>query len=343
MKNLYLITGGSGHLGFTITMQLLNKSAKIVVFDIQNNPKLQEQKLKNQDSIDLIQGDITNKDDLEKLFEKIHTIRQDMDKKSKVFVIHCASIVSIQSKPSRKIHQVNINGTKNIIDFCIKHKIDRFLYVSSVHAIPEKKKEVIEEVSSFDFSLVTGQYAKTKAIATQAVLDSTKEGLNAVVVHPSGIIGPYDFAKGHTTRLFVDYINGKLTAAIKGGYDFVDVRDVANGALLALEKGRTGECYILSNKYITIEELLNRIAVCAKRSPIRTYLPLWFIKPLAPVAEFYYNIRHVKPLFTPYSISILAKGSTFSHSKATNELGYQTRPLEKTIEDTVKWISQNKS
>ena len=94
-----------------------------------------------------------------------------------------------------------------------------------------------------------GPYAKTKAEATQAVLEAVKQGLNAVVVHPSGIIGPYDNGNNHIVKLAKDYISGKLLAGVIGGYDFVDVRDVAKGCIAAVDKGEVGECYILSNRF----------------------------------------------------------------------------------------------
>ena len=211
-----------------------------------------------------------------------------------------------------------------------------------MHAIREKPKgTTITEPSTYYPSQVKGQYARTKAKATLTVMNSVKKGLKAVVVHPSGIIGPNDFGIGHTTRLFVDYTKGKLTAAVKGCYDFVDVRDVSNGILLALEKGRIGEAYILSNRVVTIKELLDTLALLSGKKPIHTFLPLWFIKPLAPIAELYYRARHVKPLFTPYSLRVLDSNPFFSHEKATRELGYRPRPLQSTISDTLQWIEEN--
>ena len=136
-----------------------------------------------------------------------------------------------------------------IITLCKQYSVKRLLYTSSVHAIPEKNAYyVLREVSHFDQKDVKGGYAKTKAMATQCVLDASKEGLHAFVVHPSGSLGPYGDTSNHLVQMVVDYIHGKLPAYVKGGYDFVDVRDIAIGCLLALEKGKSGSCYILSNR-----------------------------------------------------------------------------------------------
>lgn len=329
MMTLYLVTGGFGHLGYTVATQLLEQEKNVLLFDVAEKPYL-----KNMERLKIAKGDIRNKDDLEKLFA--------MTKGKRTFVIHCAGLVSIKTKEDRLVDEVNVTGTANIVEFCMKYNVEKLIYVGSVHAIREKPKgTTITEPSTYYPSQVKGQYARTKAKATLTVMNSVKKGLKAVVVHPSGIIGPNDFGIGHTTRLFVDYTKGKLTAAVKGCYDFVDVRDVSNGILLALEKGRIGEAYILSNRVVTIKELLDTLALLSGKKPIHTFLPLWFIKPLAPIAELYYRARHVKPLFTPYSLRVLDSNPFFSHEKATRELGYRARPLQSTISDTLQWIEEN--
>ncbi|MGJ4849652.1 NAD-dependent epimerase/dehydratase family protein [Bacillota bacterium Meth-B3] len=330
MNDVFLITGGYGHLGSNLVQLLLSEKKKVRIFDRAGRACISAP----EGLLETVTGDIRNKQDLECLFDGL----QGCD----VFVIHCAGIVSIASKEDKIVRDVNVNGTKNIVDLCLKHRVERLVYVSSVHALPEKRKgETITEVSSFDPDNVVGLYAKTKAEASQMVLDSCECGLDAVIVHPSGIIGPGDYAVGHTTRLLVDYLNGKLTGGIAGGYDFVDVRDVCQGILKCVEHGRCKEAYILSSRYIAIKEILDQLSNISGRKPMKNYLPLWFIKPMAPLAELYYKIRKVKPLFTSYSLYTLKSNADFSHEKATRELGYQPRELSVTLRDTYDWLKQN--
>ena len=253
---------------------------------------------------------------------------------SEVYVIHTAGIISIENNVSEKLRQVNVGGTKNIVDLCKEYKVKRLVYVSSVHAIPEgEKSETLTEISHFSPDEVIGGYAKTKAEATQIVLDAAKEGLNAVVVHPSGILGPYDNSGNHLVQLVKDYIKGKLPACVKGGYDFVDVRDVAAGCLLAAEKGRQGECYILSNRHYEIKDIL-AIAktICGgKRIPV---LPMWMAKMAEPFLRKTAEIRKRRPLYTKYSLHTLTANDKFSHEKATKELGYH--PVSYTHLDVYK-------
>lgn len=183
----------------------------------------------------------------------------------------------IASKFIQDVYDVNVNGTKNIVDLCEQNKIHKLVYVSSVHAIPEEPKgECILEVEDFNPEDVVGQYAKTKSEATAYVLAAGGRGLNVNVVHPSGISGPYDSGRGHLTTLVIDYYKGRLVAGMEGGYDFVDVRDVANGIIACCHMGSPRECYILSNRYFTIKEILDILHEVTSKRKIRIILPYWF-------------------------------------------------------------------
>jgi dihydroflavonol-4-reductase len=253
--------------------------------------------------------------------------------------IHTAGIISIQEEVSSLIKKVNVDGTKNIIAKCLQYGISRLVYVSSVHAIPEKKKgEEISEISDFDSDKVEGAYAKTKAMATKAVLEAGKEGLDVVVVHPSGIIGPYDDGRNHLVQLFQMYMRGKLPAVVTGGYDFVDVRDVADGIISASEKGRSGECYILSNRYFSMKEIGEYMRLALGRKRKLPALPLSFVKGLAYLFDFIGKLVGRRNIFTPYSFATLGTNINFSHYKATTELGYYPRDMKQTVKDTMDYL-----
>ncbi len=254
-------------------------------------------------------------------------------------VIHCAGIISIAGAFDQRVVDVNVGGTKNILDECLERGVARLVYVSSVHAIPEGNgKEQIVEIKDFAPEKVRGLYAKTKSMATALVMQAQKLGLDAVIVHPSGIIGPGDYAGGHMTQLVEDYLNGALSACVAGGYDFVDVRDVADGIVAAALKGRRGEGYILSNRFVSVKELLTTLQEITGLQKIRCQLPRWFVNMVAPLAEGYYKLRKAKPLFTRYSVSTLVSNANISHAKAAAELGYAPRDIRETIRDTVEFL-----
>ena len=248
----------------------------------------------------------------------------------------------IKSKYNPKVMEVNYNGTKNIIDKVLE-KNARLVYVSSVHAITEKpNKEQIEEIYDFDPDKVTGLYAKSKAKTAKMLLNEVKtKGLDASIVHPSGIIGPGDYSNTHLTQLILDIAKGSLKAIVKGGYDFVDVRDVADGVISACKNGKKGECYILSNRYVEVKELVDLISEQEHAKKIKTVLPMWIAKVTAPLSEIYYKLKKEPPLYTSYSLYTLESNSNFSNKKAKKELGYKNRSMKETIKDTVKWLKDN--
>jgi len=333
MPKLYIVTGAYGHLGNTIARMLSVNGSRVraLVF-----PSDKSNALANTKSI-IYFGDILNKKSLEAIFDISDTIYKPED----IIVIHTAGIVSIASYYESKVVAVNVQGTKNIVDQCVESKVGKLVYTSSVHAIPEvESSEIIKEVNQFDPKLVQGLYAKTKAEASQYVLDAKKRGLNVSIVHPSGIIGPNDYGSGHLTQMIMDYLDGRLTASVKGAYDFVDVRDVAKGVILATEIGKSGGCYILSGHQLAVKELLNQLYKTSGRRQITTVLPMWFARVTAPLAEIYYKILRQPPLYTRYSLYTLRSNSNFSSEKAQKELGYRSRPIEETLHDTYLWLKE---
>ena len=181
-------------------------------------------------------------------------------------MLHCAGIVSVASKPDEAIYRVNVQGTQNIIDLCWEFGAGRLIYVSSVHALPEKPApETITETGWFVPDDILGDYGKSKAMASVLVLEAAQNGLNASVVLPSGLIGPGDLSCGNTTRMLLAFCRGRLPLGVKGGYDFVDVRDVAAGVLSCAERGKAGECYILSGHYASIQDIFTLTASPARQ------------------------------------------------------------------------------
>ncbi len=324
MKRLYIITGAKGHLASTIIRYLRHEDCHI------RGLILPTEQGEDDRQLTYYRGDVSRQETLEPLFADTEC--------NEVIVIHTAGIISIADKVTPQLYNVNVGGARNVIAQCIRHHVKRLVYVSSVHAIPESTEQAtISEAESFSGEMVTGAYAATKAEATQAVMDAVKTGLDAVIVHPSGIIGPYDGGNNHIVQLVRMCMSGTLPAGVTGGYDFVDVRDVAKGCLKAAEKGKTGSCYILSNRYFTIKELLEYVRGITGGSR-KICLPIGLARVFAPLFEWTARIRHTRPLYTKYALYTLSSNGHYSHDKATSELGYRPRDMRKTIADTVHFL-----
>lgn len=320
-----IVTGASGHIGNVLVRDLLKQGYDVSVLLLKKEERNVFQNL----NIQFFYGDVRDIDCLIKAFQG-----QDI-------VFHLAGIIAIGNGNKKLMKEVNIQGTKNVLKACQITKVRRLVYTSSVHAIAEKPiGEEISETDTFSKKLVKGSYAKTKAEATKYLLAHKKEGVEIVIVHPSGVIGPYEYHTSHLGQLIMDCINKKIGAYLDGGYNFVDVRDVVQGIVLASQKGRTGECYILDGHNISIRELMYFVQDITGVQAPKFKMARWFAYITGFMSEWYSKIVKEKPLFTSYAVYTLGTNSEFSHEKAEKELGYATREMRKTIFDTIKWFQK---
>ena len=331
---LWVITGANGHFANTLIRRLINEGENVVAFVLPND------RCKALADLDvrIVEGDIKNLRDVNRLLDSC------MQSPEEICVVHAAGIVSIDFKEKVRIHEVNVVGTRNIAQVCKERKIGRFVYISSVHAFCEPSSdEIIDERSMIDPNAVEGLYAKSKAEATLEIREMIREGLNATIIFPSGMIGPYDYGCGHMTQLVLDYAAGRLRVCVNGGYDFADVRDVANGVVDIVHQCPSGEAYILSGEYISVIQILRVLETVFPKYPVVAQVPLKVAKAVAPMAEIYYRLRRQKPLYTRYSLYTLTSNASFSHEKATSAIGYQPRKANESLIDMAHWlIEQNR-
>ena len=253
-------------------------------------------------------------------------------------------MVTTNADFSQKLMDVNVGGTWNIIDLCLEHpECKKLVYVSSTGAIPEQPKgTAIKEVSCFtpiDEARQVGCYSQSKALATQAVLDACRhKGLNACIVHPSGILGPQDYAVGETTGTIIKIMKGEMAIGMGGSFNLCDVRDLAKGCIAAADKGKIGECYILGNKEVTLKEVCRMLhASSGCRRPL-FYVPVKTAYRLADFMEKKAKRTGKKPLMTRFAVYNLDRNNRFDYSKAERELGYHTRPYAETLRDEAQWL-----
>ena len=328
---IYLLTGATGFLGGNIARQLIDRGEQVRAFVLKNDPAVQYVP----DECEIYEGDLTDKDSLHPFF--------NVPEDTETICLHIASIVTVDPDYNPLVMNVNVGGTQNIIDLCAEHpECRRLVYCSSTGAIPELPKgKRISEVSYFDSTKVLGCYSESKAIATQLVLDAVhSRGLDACVVHPSGIMGPNDPAVGETTGVLIQIINGEMTAGIKGSFNLCDVRDLADGVIRAADAGRSGECYILANDTVEFRDFADMVAEEAGVKEIRTFLPVSTARFLARIMEGKAKRKGERPLMTTFSVYNLARNNDFDSSKACRELGYHTRSYRETIRDEIRWLKE---
>ncbi|MBR3952188.1 MAG: NAD-dependent epimerase/dehydratase family protein [Oscillospiraceae bacterium] len=330
-NTIYLVTGAAGFLGSTTCRQLIKEGKKVRGFVLPNDPAAKYLP----EEVEVIYGDLCDKESVEKFFA--------VPEGTESICLHIASIVTVTPEYNQKVVDVNVGGTNNIIDAVLSHpECRKLVYCSSTGAIPEAPKGTpIKEVYKFEPEKLIDCYSQTKAQATQNVLDAVNErGLHACVVHPSGILGPEDYSISETTGTLIKIIKGDMPAGIDGSFNLSDVRDLANGTILAAEKGRDGECYILANAEITFREFCKLIAAESGCKPIKMFLPLKVAYTFGRLAEWNAKRSGKKALMTTFSVYNLARNNTFDYSKAKEELGYTTRSCAETVRDEIAWLKK---
>jgi dihydroflavonol-4-reductase len=257
-------------------------------------------------------------------------------------VYHLAGIISIMPGHNPFVWDVNVQGTRNVVLASRQAGIRRLIYTSSIHAIARAPHGVqIDESLPYDMNNPYGAYDRSKAEASLEVQQAARDGLDAVIVCPTGVIGPYDFRRSEMGSVIMDAARGKTSLYVDGAYDFVDVRDVADGLIKANELGRSGESYILSGQKISVRYLLETIREVTGYAFPKFKIPFNLAEFSARFTPAYYRWRKTKPKFTPYSLEVLQSNSDISHAKASCELGYTPRPLYASITDSVRWYLEN--
>lgn len=330
---IYLLTGAAGFLGSHICEELLEKGRKVRALVLRGDPAVKYIPA----DVEIVEGNLCDMDSLDDFFRVPEGVIS--------VCIHCASMVTVNPEYNKKLIAVNVGGTENIIAQCLAHRECRKLvYVSSTGAIPELPKgEVIREVDHFDpqDERIVGWYSKSKAMATQKVLDAVHDkGLDACVVHPSGIMGPKDYAVGEVTGTVLKIMNGQMSVGMAGSFNLCDVRDLAHGCVMAAEKGRKGECYILGNEEVTLKEMCRMLKEDTHCRTPYLYLPLSLAYKMADSMEKKAKKNGTKPVMTHFSVYNLDRNNTFDYSKAKRELDYHTRPYSETLHDMAQWLKE---
>jgi dihydroflavonol-4-reductase len=322
---MWLVTGATGHIGNVLVRKLLDRGEKVRALILPGESRESISGLK----VEAFEGDILNMDSV---FESMQGIKG---------IFHLAGVISIMPGQNPFVRKVNVEGTKNILRAAAEKRI-KLIYTSSIHAIQRVEEGVIDESVPYDMDNPYGAYDRSKAEATLEVLNAARSGLEAVVACPTGVIGPYDFRGSMMGAVIHGAAVAKPTLYVDGAYDFVDVRDVADGLIAAAEHGKRGESYILSGQKITVRYLLETVREITGKHFFQMKIPFDLAKFAAIFTPMYYRFANETPRFTPYSLEVLQSNSNISHAKATRELGYKPRPIFDSIRDAVKWFLERR-
>ena len=317
------VTGANGHVGANLCRSLLAEGHQVKALVHNNSNSLKGLNL------EIINGGVHDLDVLRKLC------------KGAEIVIHLAAVISIDGQKD-KLLEVNVEGTKNLLKVIHENGVRRLIHFSSIHALSHFPLDTpMDETRPL---IMDGPmwYEITKAKAEKIVLDETSNGLDAVVINPTAIVGPYDFKPSLVGTVLIRLYKNSLPALVPGGYNWVDVRDIVQGAIAAMDKGRKGERYILSGKWVSVRDLAMLVEKVTGKRVNKFMIPTLVAKAGVPFIKTYARFTGQEPLYTFESLRTLVEVNTMiSHSKASSELGYVSRDLEVTIRDTMDWYQRN--
>lgn len=319
---MWLVTGATGHIGNVLIRKLLGRGEKVRALIPAGESR---EPLRSLD-VEAVEGDVLHPDSFSAAMKDVKG------------VFHLAGIISIMPEANPFVRKVNVEGTKNILRAAKENGVDKVVYTSSIHAIQRVEEGVIDESLPYDMNNPYGAYDRSKAEATLEVLKAAEDGLDAVVACPTGVIGPHDYRGSMMGAVIHDAARAKPSLYVDGAYDFVDVRDVADGLINAAENGKRGESYILSGHKISVRYLLETVREVTGQHFFQMKIPFDLAKCAALFTPMYYSMARVTPRFTPYSLEVLKSNSNISHAKASRELDYRPRSIHESIADTVKWF-----
>lgn len=320
-----LVTGGTGHIGNVLVKELVKKGESVRVFVLPGEDLSPFEDL----DLEIYRGDVLDMQSIMKAMQGIEN------------VFHLAGIISIMPGKDQLVHDVNVNGTLNVLACAREVGVKKFVHTSSIHAFKRVGHGiVIDENTPIDPDNAIAAYDKSKAEATLAVLEEARKGFPAVIVCPTGVIGPYDFKGSELGVLFQGWMKNKVNFLIEGEYDFVDVRDVVNGMILARDKGVSGQVYILSGELLKVSDVWKIVKALLPFRSASINIPTQFAHSLAKIVQVFYKVTNTKPRFTTYSIETLHSNASICNNKARTILGYNPRSMKDSIKDTIIWWRQ---
>lgn len=320
------VTGSTGFIGGNLARALLDDGHQVRLLV---RPASDRRNIAGLPA-ELVDGDL---DDPQKLAEQM--VGCDA-------VFHVAAHYSLWAKDRDSIYRANVDGTKNMLAAARLATVKRFVHTSSVAAIgvPAPGALGTEETRTSLEELVS-DYKKSKFLAEQAARQAAREGLDVVIVNPSTPVGARDVKPTPTGEIILRFLQGRMPAYVHTGLNLIDVEDVARGHILAWQKGRTGERYILGARNLSLKEMLEILgAITGKRAP-RIALPHFIPLAAAYLDEMILARLGKTPQVSVSSVRMSQKAMYYDSSKAVRELGLPQNPIERALEKAVRWFEDN--
>lgn len=310
----YIITGATGHIGNNVARFLINNN-----YDVKLLVRKIDKSIEHLNA-DIIVGNIFDEEFL------LNNINEND------VVIHLAGVIDIKNNKKEATLKINYEGTKKILDVSIKKNVRRFIYFSTVDCIYKEENEVIHEPNYIYPEKFTDNYSKSKALATQYVMNKREEQNNVKIniLYPSAVIGINDYKPSAIGKVILDIINNKMQFGIKGGYNFVDVEDISLSTVNIIKYNIDGD-FLLTGTPVSIYEFYDITNRVLNRNKKTIKIPLFIVKLFIPFV----------PYLSKFVIKTINENYNYNNSKMKEILKVDNTPFIKTIENSVKFFKEN--
>lgn len=321
-----LVTGGTGFIGANLVRALLKRGYRVRVLV---RPSSDRRNLEGLE-VELAVGDLRDPGSLARALEGCSLL------------FHVGALYSFWVRPRSLIYETNVEGTRNALQAALERGVERVVYTSSVAALGlPRGKEPADETTPVEPGAIIGDYKRSKYLAEQVALEFAARGLPVVIVNPTLPVGPYDIKPTPSGRIIVDFLNRRMPAYMETGMNIVDVEDVALGHLLAAEKGKVGERYILGGENLTMKELLALLGEITGLPAPKVRLPYYPILGLSYLNAAFCALTGSVPRMTPETIRMTRHYMFYNPSKAVRELGFPQTPAREALRKAVEWFRAN--
>jgi dihydroflavonol-4-reductase len=321
-----LVTGATGFVGAAVARALLGAQWQVRVLARRGSDR---RNLRGLD-VEVAEGDLNDLQSLQRAALSCAAL------------FHVAADYRLGARDPAQLYLTNVEGTRNVLNAAQRAGVQRMVYTSSVATIGIPADGTPgDERSANSLKNMIGHYKRSKYLAEEVVREAAQSGISVVIVSPSTPVGPGDVKPTPTGQLVLDAAAGRMPAYVDTGLNIVHVDDVAAGHLLAYERGKAGERYILGGEDMSLREILELIAGLERRSPPRVRLPYGVVLPIAYLAEGFARLSGRSGRITLEGVRMSRKRMFFSSAKAVRELGYRWRPPVQAFEDAIRWFRDN--
>jgi dihydroflavonol-4-reductase len=318
------VTGATGHVGANLVRALAAQDVSVRCLVHVNHRAIEGL------DVEKVQADVRDLDSLCRAFQGID------------IVYHLAATISLSMSDWSRVEEINVKGTRNVIEACRRADVRRLVHFSSIHALVQEPFNVpVDESRPLVASRRYPPYDRSKALAEKEVQQGLENGLDAVIIYPTAVFGPYDYQPSFFGEALIGIASRRLPAYVTGGFDWVDVRDVVAGALQAAAKAPKGARYLLSGHWFSMCDIAAMIKDITGVATGRPVCPLWLAHAAAPIIQGVSHLNRKRPLYTSVSLRALKSNRNISHDRAARELGYTPHPFRETLTDTLNWFEAN--